>query len=92
MPCRLRGIVPIHKFDWKAGIDRRGRSVIRVIDNGPGISPEAREKLFLPFFMTKKEGSGVGLALSKQILRKHGGSLSLDSGPEDEETVFTLRF
>jgi nitrogen fixation/metabolism regulation signal transduction histidine kinase len=73
-------------------IDRQGRSVIRVIDNGTGISPEAREKIFLPFFTTKKEGSGIGLALSKQILRKHGGSLRLDSGPEDEETVFAVRF
>ena len=72
-------------------LDGGGRVVIQVSDNGPGIVEEAMEKVFIPFFTTKKDGSGIGLSLSKQIMRLHRGSLSAQSKP-DEETVFTLRF
>ncbi|MEM8559049.1 MAG: ATP-binding protein [Bacteroidota bacterium] len=68
-----------------------GRPVIEVVDNGPGIQPETREKIFVPFFTTKQSGSGIGLALSRQILRRHGGTLTVRSTP-DVETVFALRF
>ena len=74
-----------------ARIDDRGRAVIQVIDNGPGIVEEAMEKIFIPFFTTKKEGSGIGLSLSREIMRQHGGSISAVSYP-NERTVFTLRF
>lgn len=74
-----------------ARIDERGRAVIQVIDNGPGIVEEAMEKIFIPFFTTKKEGSGIGLSLSREIMRQHGGSISAVSYP-NERTVFTLRF
>lgn len=50
---------------------------ITVDDNGPGISPTVADNLFMPFFTTKKGGSGIGLCLSKQIARLHGGDLSL---------------
>ncbi|MEX0600591.1 MAG: ATP-binding protein, partial [Rhodothermales bacterium] len=72
-------------------LDRRGRNVIRVTDNGPGIVPEALDKIFIPFFTTKKEGSGIGLSLSREIMRQHGGTLTAYSEPGDR-TVFTLRF
>ncbi len=74
-----------------AGTDRRGRVVIRVTDNGPGILPEVQEKVFIPFFSTRSDGSGIGLCLSRQILRKHRGELTLRSVPE-RETSFILRF
>jgi len=74
-----------------ARIDERGRAVIQVIDNGPGIVEEALDKIFIPFFTTKKEGSGIGLSLSREIMRQHGGSISAVSYP-NERTVFTLRF
>ena len=71
--------------------DGRGNPVIQVIDNGEGIRADVVGKIFIPFFTTKKEGSGIGLSLSKQIMRSHGGTLSVSSKP-DTETVFSLRF
>jgi two-component system, NtrC family, nitrogen regulation sensor histidine kinase NtrY len=65
--------------------------VIEVADNGPGIIPEAINRIFVPFFTTKKTGSGIGLALSRQIMQMHNGSLSVES-ELDMRTVFTLRF
>jgi len=65
--------------------------IIEVIDNGPGIIPEAINRIFVPFFTTKKTGSGIGLALSRQIMQMHNGSLTVESEP-DVKTVFTLRF
>jgi two-component system, NtrC family, nitrogen regulation sensor histidine kinase NtrY len=64
---------------------------IEVIDNGSGIIPEAIERIFIPFFTTKKTGSGIGLALSRQIMQMHNGSLTVKSEP-DVKTVFTLNF
>lgn len=74
-----------------AGIDDRGRAFIEVSDNGPGINSEALDKVFIPFFSTKKEGSGVGLSLSRQIMRMHRGDLTVRSNP-GVETVFRMRF
>jgi two-component system, NtrC family, nitrogen regulation sensor histidine kinase NtrY len=65
--------------------------IIEVTDNGPGIIPEAINRIFVPFFTTKKTGSGIGLALSRQIMQMHNGSLSVES-ELDVRTVFTLRF
>jgi len=65
--------------------------LIEVTDNGPGIIPEAINRIFVPFFTTKKTGSGIGLALSRQIMQMHNGSLTVESEP-DVKTVFTLRF
>ena len=74
----------------RAYVDRRSQPVVQVQDNGPGIPPEVREKIFVPFFTTKEEGSGIGLSLARRILRLHGGSISVRSA-ETEGTVFTLR-
>ena len=71
--------------------NKRGRVTIQVIDNGPGILPEVLEKVFIPFFTTKPSGSGIGLSLSRQILKLHNGSITAQSIP-DKETVFTLTF
>lgn len=71
--------------------NKRGRVTIQVIDNGPGILPEVLEKIFIPFFTTRPSGSGIGLALSRQILKLHNGSITAQSTP-DKETVFTLSF
>jgi len=64
--------------------------VIEVEDNGPGIIPEAREQIFIPFYTTKPGGSGIGLSLSRQIMHLHHGNLSLDTKPG--KTVFKLKF
>ncbi len=55
------------------------RFIISVSDNGTGISAEAKEHIFIPFYTTKPNGSGIGLILSRQIIIMHGGSLYLDS-------------
>ncbi len=65
--------------------------IIEVADNGPGIIPEAINRIFVPFFTTKKTGSGIGLALSRQIMQMHNGTLTVQSLP-DVSTLFTLRF
>jgi nitrogen fixation/metabolism regulation signal transduction histidine kinase len=75
----------------EAALDSRGRPEIRVRDNGPGIQAGSIEQVFVPFFSTKREGSGIGLSLARQIMRLHGGSLTVASEP-GVETVFTMRF
>ena len=61
-----------------AYINKRGHTVIEVADNGPGISAEIKDKVFVPFYTTKREGSGVGLALTRQIMIAHGGTVKLN--------------
>lgn len=65
--------------------------VIEVIDNGPGIIKEALARIFVPFFTTKKSGSGIGLSLSRQIMQMHNGTLTVESEP-DVRTAFSLKF
>jgi len=55
---------------------------VEVIDNGPGIEPEALEDIFIPFFTTKENGSGIGLSLSRQIIQQHGGTIKVFSEPD----------
>jgi two-component system, NtrC family, nitrogen regulation sensor histidine kinase NtrY len=75
----------------KAYVNNHGKVCIQVADNGKGIIKDVKDKIFIPFFTTKPQGSGIGLSLSKQILRLHGGSISVKSEPE-VETLFTLIF
>ena len=56
-----------------------GRAVISVKDNGSGIDADAIEQIFVPFFTTKREGSGIGLSLSRQIMTAHGGEITVES-------------
>jgi PAS domain S-box-containing protein len=74
-----------------AGINSEHRPEIRVVDNGPGIPDEILEQIFIPFFTTRENGSGIGLSLSRQIMRLHGGSLQVRS-VLGKETVFSLIF
>ncbi len=71
--------------------NEKGKVIIAVKDNGPGIDPEALEKIFIPFYSTKKTGSGIGLSLSRQIMRRHEGSITVKS-TVGEGTEFVLRF
>jgi signal transduction histidine kinase len=72
-------------------LNKRGRVTLQVIDNGPGILKDVLDKIFIPFFTTKPSGSGIGLSLSKQILRLHNGTITAHSELE-VETVFTMTF
>lgn len=73
-----------------AASHQHAQLTIEVEDNGIGIPDEIISNIFVPFFTTKTEGSGIGLSLSRQIMRVHGGSIAARSKPG--ETVFTLRF
>lgn len=71
--------------------EKVGNSIkISVSDNGQGIVPEARDKIFIPFYSTKAKGSGIGLSLCKQIVLRHGGKISLNS--DNNLTKFTAEF
>ncbi len=78
-------------IEMKAFQDDKNRVVISVKDNGSGIDEEAQNKIFIPFFTTKKKGSGIGLSLSRQIMRQHKGSISVKSQVK-EGTEFILKF
>jgi signal transduction histidine kinase len=71
--------------------DRDGRVTIGVADNGPGVAADQREKVFVPFFTTKRQGSGVGLTLVRQIATVHGAAVNIDETPGGGATV-SLRF
>ena len=79
------------RIQIKGFYNKRGRPCIQVIDNGQGILDEVIDKIFIPFFTTKQNGSGIGLSLSRQILRLHGGTITAKSVP-NEETIFTMTF
>ena len=78
-------------IELKAYLDEKTKPVISVRDNGDGIDPEALERIFVPFFSTKKTGSGIGLSLSKQIMRQHEGRIAVKS-ELGKGTEFLLRF
>lgn len=61
-------------------------NIIEITDNGPGIPREILEDIFVPFFTTKTSGSGIGLSLSRQIIRMHGGDLTVSSQPYSKTT------
>jgi nitrogen fixation/metabolism regulation signal transduction histidine kinase len=82
---------PDAKVVLRAYHDERSRISIEVADNGHGMTQEAMAKIFIPFFTTKKTGSGIGLSLSRQIMRLHKGTISVQSELE-KGTTFILRF
>lgn len=67
---------------------KENRTFITISDNGKGIEPEIENKIFLPFFTTRKEGAGIGLTLSKNIIESHGGYLAYKN--EEEKTTFVI--
>ena len=85
-----------------ARLNRRGHVVIVVADNGPGVPNDVAPKVFVPFYTTKREGSGVGLALTRQVMISHGGHVRLSSRTDEDAiqslpeaksgAVFTLTF
>ncbi|WP_020401345.1 sensor histidine kinase [Kordiimonas gwangyangensis] len=74
-----------------ARLNRRGHAIVEVADNGPGIPADIAKKIFVPFFTTKRDGSGVGLALTRQVMIAHGGSVSVGER-EGGGAKFTLTF
>lgn len=75
----------------EARINRDSRTVVEVQDNGPGVPADQQEKVFIPYYSTRRGGSGVGLALSRQVMNAHGGSVSVSNG-RDGGAVFRLVF
>lgn len=67
-----------------------GRTLIQVIDTGPGIDTDVADQIFVPFFTTRRGGSGIGLSVSRQIMLAHGGELVASSG--DDGTTMSLLF
>jgi signal transduction histidine kinase len=67
------------------------KTQVRVADNGQGMPEEIIEKIFIPFFSTKKSGSGIGLSLCKQIMMLHKGTLQVQS-VEGKGSVFSMQF
>ena len=82
---------PAKEIVLRSYVDENSRPVISVKDNGDGIDPDALERIFIPFFSTKKTGSGIGLSLSKQIMRQHGGRIIVKSQLH-QGTEFLLHF
>ena len=74
-----------------ARMDKDDEVVIRVANDGAPIPPESREQIFVPFYTTKKEGSGIGLSLARQIMRQHNGTIDLVAS-DGSQTVFELIF
>ena len=74
-----------------ARLNRRGQIAIEVADNGPGIPAALVKRVFVPFFTTRRDGSGVGLALSRQIMIAHGGNISAGRAPAGGALI-TLNF
>lgn len=68
-----------------------GKTSVKVIDNGAGMEEEVLDKIFIPFFSTRKTGSGIGLTLCKQIMMLHHGNIQVIS-QQGEGTKFILQF
>ena len=75
----------------RAEIDSNDRTLVHVANDGAPISPESQEQIFIPFFTTKQDGSGIGLSLSRQIMRAHNGTLDLVKSDE-HGTEFLMVF
>ena len=82
---------PEPRISVTASPNNNGRVSIDFSDNGHGIKPDILDKIFMPFFTSKKDGSGIGLSLSRQIMHLHKGTVTVKSSP-GEGTVFTVTF
>ena len=84
------GDQPDGQIDIQVYCNETEEVLIEIKNNGPVIPPEIVEHIFIPFFTTKEGGSGIGLSISRQIMRLSGGSLTLL--PDNKETKFILKF
>jgi signal transduction histidine kinase len=82
---KKNGIIQLKAFRSEEDI------IVQVEDNGIGIPHDIIEDIFVPFYTTKKNGSGIGLSLAKQIMQNHSGTISVISTP-DKGATFTLKF
>ena len=78
-------------IDISAKMGKDDDVIIQVANDGEPIPPAAQEQIFIPFYTTKKEGSGIGLSISRQIMRNHNGTIELLHS-DVNQTVFELRF
>jgi signal transduction histidine kinase len=69
---------------------QNGRAAVTITDQGPGVSKSDRNKLFQPFFSTKPQGVGLGLAISREIVEAHGGSIDFDASPDGTTVTVKL--
>lgn len=77
---------------FRAYSDKQEAVIMEVWNNGPVIPAEVMEHIFVPFFTTKEKGNGIGLSVSRQIMRLSGGSISVKTDTQTERTCFTLTF
>ncbi|KUG08480.1 sensor histidine kinase [Solirubrum puertoriconensis] len=82
---------PLPRIQVSAYLGEAGHPIIEVADNGHGIPADLLESIFIPFFTTRKNGTGIGLSLAKQIMRLHQGSIKVQSA-EKQGSVFRLEF
>jgi len=80
-----------NQITLSAGYNTENRIEIILKDNGSGIPDDQIDEIFLPFFTTKEQGSGIGLSLARQIMRLHNGNIYVQSD-QNSETIFTLEF
>lgn len=77
-------------IEVESQVDSAGKKLISISDNGTGIPEDLIDKIFVPFFTTRKDGSGIGLSFARQVMIKHGGFLSLEQG--GGRTIFIMSF
>lgn len=86
------GNQPSPQISITATLNKKEETIIDITNNGPAIEPDLAEQIFIPFFTTRPNGSGIGLPLSRRIMRASGGDLSLISDPKHGRTTFRLLF
>ena len=85
IPVSMNGVIELKAFSVE------NRTIIQVVDNGTGISNDIIEDIFVPFYTTKEDGSGIGLSLSRQIMQNHNGTISVSSSI-GKGAIFSLNF
>lgn len=87
-----QAISPSGRIALHAYTNEQEQVLIDVSNDGPAIPDDVATHIFVPFFTTKKDGSGIGLSISRQIMRLSGGSINLVSTPQEQITTFRLTF
>lgn len=80
------------KVFWAMGCAESGKVWLKIEDNGPGITPEVRSKLFTPFVTTRAQGTGLGLSFIKQVVEDHGGTISCLEREPGKGACFEMTF